>query len=276
MVIIASAFQRPGRGDYDIMSAAQKGLQILPLTEIPMVVADDDLVALIVDSTRQQGIRFEDDDIVVIAQKIVSKAEDRTVPLVDVQPSDSACELAREVNKDARLVELILRESTAVVRTAPGIVIVRHKLGLVCANAGIDQSNVDHGDAQLALLLPEDPDNSARKLRAGLEASSGRSLGVIICDSINRPWRLGTVGVAIGCDGVKVLDDRRGQGDIFGRTLETTMSNVADSVATAASLVMGETTEKVPCVIVRGVTAGSSGETAADCNRPVKEDLFLT
>ena len=257
------------------MSAAQNGLQILPLTQIPMVAAGDDLVAMVGDSMRQQEIRFEDDDIVVIAQKIVSKAEDRIVRLVDVQPSDSACDLAREVNKDARLVELILRESQAVVRAAPGVIIVRHKLGLVCANAGIDQSNIDHGDAQLALLLPEDPDNSARKLRAGLEVSSGRSLGVIICDSINRPWRLGTVGVAIGCDGVKALDDRRGQGDIFGRTLVTTMSNVADSVATAASLVMGETTEKVPCVVVRGVTAASNGATAADCNRPVEEDLFL-
>ena len=257
------------------MSAAQNGLQILPLTQIPMVAAGDDLVAMVGDSMRQQEIRFEDDDIVVIAQKIVSKAEGRLVRLADVQPSESACELAREVNKDARLVELILRESQAVVRTAPGVIIVRHKLGLVCANAGIDQSNVDHGDTQLALLLPEDPDTSARELRAGLEASSGRSLGVIICDSINRPWRLGTVGVAIGCNGVKVFDDRRGQGDIFGRTLVTTMSNVADSVATAASLVMGETTEKVPCVIVRGIAATNSSNTAADCNRPVEEDLFL-
>ena len=246
----------------------------MPLTQIPMVAAGDDLAALVNDSMRQQEIRFEDDDIVVVAQKIVSKAEGRLVRLADVQPSDSACELAREVNKDARLVELILRESQAVVRAAPGVIIVRHNLGLVCANAGIDQSNVDHGDTQLALLLPEDPDTSARELRAGLEASSGRSLGVIICDSINRPWRLGTVGVAIGCDGVKVFDDRRGQGDIFGRTLVTTMSNVADSVATAASLVMGETTEKVPCVIVRGVAATGSN-TAADCNRPVEEDLFL-
>ena len=257
------------------MSAAQNGLQIMPLTQIPMVAAGDDLAALVSDSMRQQEIRFEDDDIVVVAQKIVSKAEGRLVRLADVQPSESACELAREVNKDARLVELILRESQAVVRAAPGVIIVRHNLGLVCANAGIDQSNVDHGDTQLALLLPEDPDTSARELRAGLEASSGRSLGVIICDSINRPWRLGTVGVAIGCNGVKVFDDRRGQGDIFGRTLVTTMSNVADSVATAASLVMGETTEKVPCVVVRGVAAGSNSETAADCNRPVEEDLFL-
>ena len=257
------------------MSAAQYGLQIIPLTEIPEVGEGDDLAALVNDSMRMQGIRFEADDILVVAQKIVSKAEGRTARLADVQPSESACELAREVDKDARLVELILSESTAVVRTAPGVIIVRHKLGLVCANAGIDQSNIDHGNDQLALLLPEDPDKSARALQASLEAASGRSLGVIVCDSTNRPWRLGTVSIAIGSSGVKVLDDRRGQADIFGRILTTTMSNIADSIATAASLVMGETTEKVPCVVVRGVAAGSNSETAADCNRPVEEDLFL-
>jgi len=257
------------------MSAAQKGLQILPLTQVPMVGAGDDLAALVNDSMRQQGIRFEEDDILVVAQKIVSKAEGRTVRLADVQPSESARELALEVDKDARLVELILGESAAVVRTAPGVVIVRHKLGLVCANAGIDQSNIDHSDTELALILPENPDNSARELRAGLEAMSGRSLGVIICDSVNRPWRLGTVGIAIGSNGIKVLDDRRGQVDIFGRTLTTTMSNIADSVAAAASLVMGETTEKVPCVIVRGISTGNSNQSSADCIRPVEEDLFL-
>lgn len=257
------------------MSAAQKGLQIVPLTQIPIVGAGDDLVALVNDSMRLHGIRFEDDDILVVAQKIVSKVEGRTVRLADVEPSEPACELAREVDKDARLVELILRESTAVVRTAPGVVIVRHKLGLVCANAGIDQSNIDHSDGQSALLLPEDPDNSARELRAALEAASGRNLAVIICDSMNRPWRLGTVSIAIGSSGVKVLDDRRGQTDIFGRTLIVTMSNIADSIATAASLVMGETTEKVPCVIVRGVATGDSSQISRDCIRPVEQDLFL-
>jgi coenzyme F420-0:L-glutamate ligase/coenzyme F420-1:gamma-L-glutamate ligase len=257
------------------MSAAQKGLQILPLTQFPMVEAGDDLAALVDESIGLQGVRLEDDDILVVAQKIVSKAEGRTVRLADVQPSESACDLALEVDKDARLVELILRESAAVIRTAPGVVIVRHKLGLVCANAGIDQSNVDHGDTELALLLPEDPDNSARELRARLEAASGRNLGVIICDSVNRPWRLGTVSIAIGSSGVKVLDDRRGQTDIFGRALTTTMSNIADSIATAASLVMGETTERVPCVILRGVATRDNTQKSADCIRPVEEDLFL-
>ncbi len=257
------------------MSAAQKGLQILPLTQIPMIGTGDDLSSMIIESMRQQRLRFENDDILVVAQKIVSKAEGRVVRLADVQPSESACELAREVDKDARIVELILRESTAVIRKAPGVVIVRHKLGLVCANAGIDQSNIDHADAPLALLLPEDPDRSARELRARLEAASGRNLGVIICDSVNRPWRLGTVSMAIGSNGVKVLDDRRGQADIFGRTLMRTMSNIVDSIAAAASLVMGETTEKLPCVIVRGVSMGDSSQIAADCIRPLEEDLFV-
>jgi len=257
------------------MSAAPKGLQIVPLTKIPLVGAGDDLAVLVNDSMRRQEIRFEDGDILVVAQKIVSKVEGRTVRLDDVQPTEPARELAREVDKDARLVELILRESAAVVRTAPGVLIVQHKLGVVCANAGIDQSNVDHGDAEWALLLPEDPDSSARELRTGLAAASGRNLGVIICDSINRPWRLGSVSIAIGSSGVKVLDDRRGQADIFGRTLMTTMSNIADSIATAASLVMGETTEKVPCVIVRGVATGDSGQVSGDSIRPVEQDLFL-
>lgn len=257
------------------MSAAHKGLQIFPLTRIPMIGEGDDLAAVVSDSMRLQRIQFEVGDILVIAQKIVSKAEGRMIRLADVDPSESACELAREVDKDARLVELILRESAEVVRTAPGVVIVRHKLGLVCANAGIDQSNIDHGDAEWALLLPENPDNSARELRARLVAASGRNLGVIICDSINRPWRLGTVSIAIGSAGVKVLDDQRGQADIYGRTLTTTMSNIADSVATAASLVMGETIEKVPCVIVRGISTDESSQSSADSIRPVEEDLFL-
>ena len=240
-----------------------------------MVRSGDDLAAVIAAAMRSQGVRFEDDDILVVAQKIVSKAEGRIVRLDDIQASDAARKLAREGNKDDRLVELILRESQAIVRTAPGVVIVRHKLGLVCANAGIDQSNIDHDESPVALLLPEDPDHSARELRRGLEASSGRRLGVIICDSINRPWRLGTVSIAIGSSGIAVLDDRRGQADIFGRPLQATMSNIADSVATAAGLVMGETTEKIPCVVVRGVATGNDSDSAADCQRPVDEDLFL-
>lgn len=256
------------------MSVANDGLQIFSLAEIPMVKDGDDLIGLVDDAMRRRGLRFADDDILVVAQKIVSKAEGRVVKLSDIEPSEAAFELAQRIDKDARLVELILRESKAVVRTAPGVMIVRHRLGLVLANAGIDQSNVEQKDGPCALLLPENPDQSARELRAGIEAASGRRLGVIISDSVNRPWRLGTVGIAIGSSGVAVLDDRRGQSDIFDRTLLVTMSSITDSVATAACLVMGETTEKVPAVVVRGVSLGDRNQNAEDCIRPVDTDLF--
>ncbi len=257
------------------MSAAQSGLQIVPLTQIPMVQANDSLDSLLVGAMRRQDLEFADNDVLVIAQKIVSKAENRFVRLDEVQVSERARTLAREVDKDERLVELILSESTAIVRSAPGVIIVRHKLGLVCANAGIDQSNIDHKDGSLALLLPEDPDASAGALRSKLETASGKRLAVVICDSVNRPWRVGTIAMSIGSAGISPLDDRRGQTDTFGRTLAVTMSNVVDSVATAASLVMGETTENIPAVIVRGLSVGDSARNSSDCNRPANEDLFL-
>lgn len=258
------------------MSAANDGLQVLPLTRVPMINPGDDLGNLVLEAIDKQGIRLEDDDILVFAQKIVSKAEGRIVRLADVEPSDAARELARKVDKDARIVELILRESVAVIRSVPGVIIVRHKLGLVSANAGIDQSNVDQGRGECALLLPENPDRSARELRRRCEAASGRRLGTIICDSVNRPWRLGSVSIAIGSSGIAVLDDKRGEVDIFGRTLKTTVVSVVDAVATAASLAMGETIERTPCAIVRGVNCPGSEDTAADCIRPIEQDLFAT
>ena len=257
------------------MSVAQSGLQIIPLTRIPMVEANDDLGAVVIDAMRKQQLGFADQDVLVVAQKVVSKAENRLIPLHEVAVSERASKLAIELDKDARLVELILRESSAIIRKAPGVIIVRHKLGLVCANAGIDQSNVDHKEGETALLLPEDPDASADSLRAGLEAASGKRLAVVICDSVNRPWRVGTIAMSIGSAGISPLDDRRGQTDTFGRTLAVTMSNVVDSVATAASLVMGETTENIPAVIVRGLSVGDSARNSSDCVRPSNEDLFL-
>lgn len=257
------------------MSVAQSGLQIIPLTRIPMVEPNDDLGAVVIDAMRKQKLGFADDDVLVIAQKLVSKAENRLVRLDEVVVSERASKLAIELDKDARLIELILRESSAIIRKAPGVIIVRHKLGLVCANAGIDQSNVDHKDGEKALLLPENPDASADSLRAELEAASGKRLAVVICDSVNRPWRVGTIAMSIGSAGISPLDDRRGQTDTFGRTLAVTMSNVVDSVATAASLVMGETTENIPAVIVRGLSVGDSDRNSSDCLRPANEDLFL-
>ena len=250
-------------------------LIIHPLKNIPLVEAGDNLADLIVEALRDAAIEPVDGDILVLAQKIVSKSEGRLVLLADIDPSAAAVRLARETDKDPRLVELILRESSAVVRTAPGVIIVRHRLGIVSANAGIDQSNIDHAHGDCALLLPEDPDLSATRLREALQQEFCKNLGVIVSDSMNRPWRLGTVGCAIGSAGITVLDDRRGDTDIFGRELKVTLSNHADSIATAALLVMGETSERVPAALVRGMPPQDSTQSACDSNRPVSEDLFL-
>lgn len=251
-----------------------EALTIYPLKSMPLVQSGDDLVALIVKDLRQEQIELRAGDILVVAQKIVSKAEGRQVRLADVAASPEAIVLAREIDKDPRIVELILRESTGIVRKAPGVIIVRHRLGFVSANAGIDQSNIEHGEGESALLIPLDPDASAHRLRAGIGNATGVLPGVIISDSMNRPWRLGTIGSAIGSAGITVLDDRRGQHDMFGRELKVTLINRADSIATAALLVMGETTERVPVALVRGFPAENSTQRAADCNRPAAEDLF--
>ena len=256
-------------------SKMKSSLRIHPLKNIPLIEAGDDLAGLMVEALRGAGIEPVDGDILVLAQKIVSKAEGRQVLLADIAPSAAAVRLAKETDKDPRLVELILRESSSVVRTAPGVIIVRHCLGIVSANAGIDQSNISHADGECALLLPENPDLSARRLRDTLQQEFRKNLGVIVSDSMNRPWRLGTVGYAIGSAGVNVLEDRRGDTDIFGRELQVTMSNRADSIATAAMLVMGETSERVPAALVRGLPVDDSTQAARDSIRPEAEDLFL-
>ena len=250
------------------------GLRFAAVPGLPMIRADDDLAALLAEALPKAGFELADGDVVCIAQKIVSKAEGRMVPLAGVRPGPEAVRLARETEKDPRLVQLILDESTAVIRQRPGILIVRHRLGFVCAHAGIDQSNIDHDDGENALLLPTDPDRSAAEMRARLLELTGKSVGVVITDSHNRPWRLGTVGTAIGASGIGVLDDRRGTTDLFGRELRVTLSNRADAIAAAATLVMGETTEKIPIVIARGVVPLEGNDTARSINRPLEEDLF--
>ena len=249
-------------------------LRFEAIVGLPMVRAGDDLAALIGSAADSAGIRFEDGDILVVAQKIVSKSEGRLVKLADVTPSKEAEALAKETEKDPRLVELVLRESTDVLRRKPGVIIVRHRLGIVGAQAGIDQSNVEHDDGESALLLPVDPDASARRLRAALKQRTGASVGIIISDSMNRPWRLGTIGGAIGCAGLMVLDDRRGKHDIYGRELKVTLINRADSIASAAVLVMGETIERTPVALVRGFPPEDSPQTARDAIRPLDEDMF--
>jgi len=249
-------------------------LTIHPLRHLPLVKSGDNLAVLIVEAMGRCFLEAADGDVLVVAQKIVSKSEGRQLRLCDVEPSAEAIKLAGETGKDPRLVELILQESQDIVRQAPGVIIARHRLGFVSANAGIDQSNIEHQEGESALLLPLDPDLSARRLRNGIQRLCGKKVGVIISDSMNRPWRLGTIGCAIGSAGITVLDDRRGQHDLFGRELKVTMINRADSIATAAMLIMGETTERIPSAIVRGFPPEDSGQVAADCNRPRSEDLF--
>ncbi len=248
---------------------------IQPIPGIPVVKAGEDLAQLIGDALAAANMSLQDGDIVVLAQKIVSLSEGRTVQLDDVEVSAAAEELAAQTDKDPRVVELILQESDEVIRSRPGVIIARHHLGLIGANAGIDQSNIDHANGDCALLLPEDPDRSAIGLRQALTASTGKRVGVVISDSMNRPWRLGTIGTAIGSAGIDVLDDRRGELDLYGRELKVTVTNRADAIAAAAVLLMGETTERTPVAIVRGLSAEDSTQAARDCVRPLAEDLFL-
>jgi coenzyme F420-0:L-glutamate ligase / coenzyme F420-1:gamma-L-glutamate ligase len=256
---------------------AARAVSTIALPGIPLIAAGDDLCAVILDALAAAAIRLQDGDVICVAQKIVSKAEGRMVELATVTPSSEAIELARETAKDPRLVQLVLDESTQVVRKKPGVLIVRHRLGLVGAHAGIDQSNIEHGvgvEGEFALLLPEDPDASAQALRRGLERASGARLGVVITDSSNRPWRLGTIGAAIGCAGIRALDDRRGGQDLFGRELKVTLINRADSLATMATLVMGETTERTPVALIRGLPPDHADEPARGVIRPLEEDMF--
>jgi coenzyme F420-0:L-glutamate ligase/coenzyme F420-1:gamma-L-glutamate ligase len=250
-------------------------VEILAVPGIPLVGKDDDLVALIGEGLARGGIVPRSGDVFVLTQKIVSKAEGRVVDLATVEPSTEAVELAGNVQKDPRLVELILSESVRVVRARPGILIVEHRLGLVMANAGIDQSNVAAtDDPQRALLLPVDPDGSAAILRKRLSSRFGVPVAVIISDSFGRAWRRGTCGVAIGAAGLPSLMDLRGSPDLFGRALQVSVTGHADEIAAAASLVMGQGAEGQPVVIVRGLTWHGSENTASGVVRPAAEDLF--
>ena len=228
------------------------------------------------DSLREADIALQNGDILVLAQKIVSKSEHRIVSLAHVEPSENAQELASKCDKDARLVQLILNESTAVLRCVPGVIIVRHKLGLVMANAGIDHSNIAaDANGENVLLLPENPDQSAMQLRQAMERETGLQLAVVISDSFGRPWRLGTTGVCIGCDGIASLIDKRGDRDLFGQELIVTQVAVGDELATAASILMGQADEARPLVIVRGLEFPREPASARHLQRPPDEDLFL-
>jgi coenzyme F420-0:L-glutamate ligase/coenzyme F420-1:gamma-L-glutamate ligase len=225
----------------------------------------------------QAGIRLQDGDILALAQKIVSKSEGRMVNLAEIEAGLRARQIAAEIGKDERLVELILEESNQVLRTRPGTIIVEHRQGFVCANAGIDHSNVaGEGDqsGEWVLLLPEDPDASAQAIRQRLEAASGARTGVLIIDSHGRAWRQGTVGIAIGLAGMPGLEDLRGWKDLFGYALRITQVGVADELAAAASLMMGQAAESTPAVHVRGFPYPLREGNFKELLRPKEQDLF--
>jgi coenzyme F420-0:L-glutamate ligase/coenzyme F420-1:gamma-L-glutamate ligase len=250
-------------------------LTITALTGLPKVRPGDDLSALLVAAVEHSSITPRRQDIVVVTQKIVSKAEGRYLDLATLAPSSRAVELAAATGKDARLVHAILSQSAAILRVAPGVIVTETRHGFVMANAGLDQSNLDDGDGgRRVLLLPEAPDRSAEAIKARLDAHFGTNIGVIVSDSVGRAWRLGTVGLAIGAAGVPAIIDRRGERDLAGRALEVTEVGFADAVAAAAVLVMGEAAEARPAALVRGLEWAAAPRPAASLVRPKAQDLF--
>ena len=248
---------------------------LYPLSGLPLVEPGDDLAQILGDGLVGSAIVPQQNDILVVAQKVVSKAEGRYVDLSDVTPGEQAFELARQTGKDPRLVEVILGESDEVLRSRDGLLVVAHKLGFVVANAAVDQSNIAHEhENDRVLLLPEDPDASAGRLMAALSRRFGVGLSVIINDSFGRAWRNGVIGTAIGAAGIPSLIDLVGRKDLFGRPLQVTDHAFADEVAAAASLIMGQADEAIPAVLVRGLTWTAPEVPAAALIRPKDRDLF--
>lgn len=249
-------------------------LELTAVPGLPIVQPGDDLAGIIADALERHALTPVQGDAIVVAQKIVSKAEGRFVSLANVTPSARAVALAKEVDKDPRVVEVVLSESRNIVRHRPGLIIAEHRLGFVMANAGVDQSNVGPEGEERLLLLPRDPDASAARLRAGIKARFGTDVGVVINDSFGRAWRVGTCGVAIGAAGLPSVFDRRGQPDLFGRELKVTIVGFADELAAAASLVMGQADESQPVVLVRGLRWSGPVSPAAMLVRAPNDDLF--
>ncbi len=250
-------------------------LTLTAVPHIPHIQPGDDLAGVILQALADANVTLVDGDVLAIAQKIVSKAEGRLVRLADVPPGDRAKEIAAQTDKDPRVVELILQESGEISRMRRGVLIVRHRLGFTSANAGIDRSNVaQSGDEETVLLLPLDPDASAAKLRDAVAARLGVQVGVVITDSHGRPFRLGTVGVAIGVAGIPALWDRRGEPDLYGYQLQHTDVAVADEIAAAVGLLMGQAAEGMPVVLVRGLHLPATDGRASDLVRPKEMDLY--
>lgn len=248
---------------------------IHPVEGLPEFGAGDELPAIIAERLAHSEPNLRSGDILVVTQKIVSKCEDRFVRLAAIEPSPRALEVASATGKDPALVEMVLRESTAIVRQAPNVLITRHRLGHVMANAGIDASNIGPGGGERVLLLPENPDQSARRIAEACMKRIGVAPPVVISDSFGRPWRVGTVNVAIGLWGLPAVCDQRGDKDRDGRVMQVTQVALADGVAAAAGLAMGEGREGLPACIVRGLNWQGETQGSQAILRPEREDLFL-
>jgi coenzyme F420-0:L-glutamate ligase/coenzyme F420-1:gamma-L-glutamate ligase len=252
----------------------QPTLTLTALAGIPLIQQGDDLAKILARAVTESRITLQDEDVLILAQKIVSKAEGRIVNLADVIPSAEALKLARDTEKDPRLVQLILQESNRVVRSRPGLIITEHKLGFVCANAGIDRSNVADPEDEKVLLLPENPDASARQIRNYFAKTLGVDLGILIIDSHGRAWRKGTVGISIGFSGLPGLVDLRGDHDLFGYELQATEVAGVDELAAGASLLMGQAAEGTPAVHARGFPYPLRDGYFAELPRESSSDLF--
>lgn len=264
---------------HDAGVACGEQLELRALPDVPIVEPGDDVPALVRGALERAGVELADGDVIVLASKMVSRAEGRFVDVSRVEASPRAVELARLTRKDPREVELVLRESSEVSRAVPGVLIVRHKNGVISANAGIDASNARPPSAPAesgpwVLLLPENPDASAERVRAALASWSGAALGVVVSDSLGRPFRIGSVGAAIGVAGVPALWDQRGRADLFGRPLEHTMTALADQIAAAADLVAGQAAERRAVVLVRGLEFAVGQHSARELCRDPASDLY--
>jgi coenzyme F420-0:L-glutamate ligase/coenzyme F420-1:gamma-L-glutamate ligase len=253
------------------MTTSASSIIIYPLPGLPEVLPGDDLAALLCAAAGNAGLSFSDGDVIVVAQKVVSKAEGARVALNTVTPGPKAREWARQWNKDPRQVEVVLRESTRILRMERGILIAETRHGFVCANAGVDLSN--SGGIEIAILLPEDSDRSAHKLREAIRTATGADVAVIVADSFGRPWRQGLTQVALGVAGLAPLIDLRGERDTEGRPMHVTVIAVADELACAADLVCGKT-RRVPAALIRGYRGPQREGTGQDIIRPEQEDLF--
>lgn len=256
------------------MTDPVSSLTCFAVPDIPLIRPGDDLAALTIEALERCEYEPQDQDVFVFSQKVVSKAEDRYVHLSSVKPSPEANELAIQTQKDPRLVEIVLSQSRRVLKFRKGLLITIHRLGFIMANAGVDRSNLDADDNEVVLLLPENPDGACRELKQRLDDRYRVNTGVLICDSVGRPWRSGTVGLALGCAGVPGVRDLRGDPDLYGRPLEVSEVGYADQITAAANLLMGEAEEGQPLVVFRGLHWNEESQSVQQTLRPEEYDLF--